>query len=505
MRKKSEHKLSIHRNSPQDAENVSIEPNLPPKPINEITFNLINQRASGFNSPASFGVAANVEAEGFESFLTSWVKAEIPTEQHQVIIGGPQCKQPYAASMLNCSALSFGPMGKHFILALNKAAYQQKFFQNTGEAGLSPYHFGIDIDIESPTFDLDAFFQKVKRKEYPELAEAGDLVWQIGNGYFGCRGIDGHFDPMQFQQKATIESVKMIEIKLSQGAEPCKKMPVKQVTPGMTKIMGIRWDNQAKLQASHSSFSSPLELVQFANQLRSLSSGKPIGVKLGISHRHHFMAICKAMLKTGILLDFITVDGMEAGTAAAPAGALGFTGTPLNDALLFVHNALVGANLRQHIKIIASGKVFTERDIVSKLARGADLCSTARGMMVAVGCDQQLQCHLGTCPRGIATQDPTLLKNFNIASNIERLCHYHQITTRELAELVSLAGLSHPSQIRPSQMQKRISAVEIKTLDEIYTFLKPGALLSPFQWRIPHEYRKSWAKAHCEAPFTSAT
>ena len=505
MRKKVDHKLSIHRNTPYDTAKVSTDHNVLPKPIGENIFNLINQRAAGFNFPASFGVADNVEAEGYESLLTSWVKTEVPTEQYRVIIGGPQCKQPYAASLLNCSALSFGPMSKNFILALNKAAYRQKFFQNTGEAGISPYHFGIDIDIEAPGFDVDAFFQKVKRKEFPELAETGDLVWQIGNGYFGCRGIDGNFDPVQFQQKATIEAVKMIEIKLSQGVEPCKKMPVKQVTTGMTKIMGIRWDNQAKLQASHSSFSSPLELIHFANQLRNLSGGKPIGVKLGISHKHQFLAICKAMLKTGIVLDFITVDGMEGGTAAAPAGALGFTGTPLNEALLFVHNALVGTNLRQHIKIIASGKVFTERDIVSKLARGADLCSTARGIMVAVGCDQQQECYLGTCSRGIATQDPELLKNFNIASNTEKLCNYHRITTRELAELVSLAGLTHPSQIQPSHIQKRISAVEIKALNEIYSFLKPGDLLPYFSWQIPKEYRKHWALAHCEEPFASGS
>lgn len=501
MRKKAGHKFSLHRGGVQESK-LSTKAQVPEeKPIPEALARLINQRAAGLNPPLSFGTPENPEAIGFESLLPAIIKTEIPAAQPTVTIGNHQCDKPYQASLLNCSALSFGPMGKNFILALNKAAYRGNFFQNTGEAGLSPYHFGVDIDIDTPNFDMDTFIERVCNQEFPETQEAGDLVWQIGNGYFGCRGINGSFDPEQFRRKACLPSVKMLEIKLSQGVEPCKKMPVKQVTSGMTKIMGIRWDTQAKLQDGHSSFDSPIELIHFAQQLRVLSGGKPVGIKMGISHKHYFMAICKAMLKTGIFLDFITVDGMEAGTAAATSGALGYTGTPLNDAILFVHNTLVGTRLRHHIKIIASGRVFTEKDMIAKFARGADLCSTARGLMLAVGCDQQRECYLGSCTKGIATQDPELLKNFPIGENTDKLYHYHKTTLQELAELTSIAGLNHPGEFRPYHLQRRVSATEVKTLDEAYEFLREGALLSIFNWGLPASYRKAWHLANCQHPF----
>ena len=209
------------------------------------------------------------------------------------------------------------------------------------------------------------------------------------------------------------------------------------------------------------------------------------------------------MLKTGILLDFITVDGMEAGTAAGSAGALGFTGTPLNDAVLFVHNVLVGANLRKHIKVIASGKVLTERDIIAKVVRGADICATARGMMISVGCDQQRECYKGTCQRGIATQDPQLLKHFDVLSSTEKIANYHRITIEELAELVSIAGATHPAQLPPFCLQKRVSPFEVKALDEIYPFIQAGGLLSILPWAVPADYRKSWQRAKHDAPFAA--
>jgi glutamate synthase domain-containing protein 2 len=477
------------------------------KPIAEPLVHLILERAAGIKRPMAFGTAEDVEQIGFESLLPALVKSELPAEPPRITIGSPQCTQPYQASVFNCAALSFGPLSKQFILAMNRAAYQGKFFQNTGEAGLSPYHFGVDIDVEAPDFDMDRFVEELKQGYYPDLDKAGDVVWQLGNGYFGCRKSDGSFDPERFQKKASIANIRMIEVKLSQGVEPRKDMPVKQVTSGMAKIMGIRWSTQAALQSEHSSFSSPIELLNFVGRLRELSGGKPVGLKVGISHRHYFLAICKAMLKTGIWLDFISVDGMEAGTAAALQGASGYTGTALNDAILFVHNALVGCHLRQHIRVIASGRVFTERDIISKLARGADLCATARGMLVSVGCDQQLECYKGTCKRGIATQDPALLKHFNMVENTKRIIHYHKATVQELMELLSIAGVTHPSQIGPYHLQKRISPTEVRTLDEVYEFLKPGTLLMPLfwlmPWTIPMDYRKSWRLAKADESFQS--
>jgi glutamate synthase domain-containing protein 2 len=389
-------------------------------------------------------------------------------------------------------------------LALNQAAHLGGFFQNTGEAGLSPYHFGVDVDVEAPDFDIDRFFEDLAQGRYAaELAQAGDVVWQLGNGYFGCRGSDGSFDPDRFQKKASMPNIRMIEVKLSQGVEPRKEMPVKQVTPGIANMMGIRWSTQAVLQSEHSSFSSPVGLLNFVGRLRELSGGKPVGLKVGISHRHYFLSICKAMLKTGIWLDFISVDGMEAGTAAALQGASGFTGTALNDAILFVHNALVGTGLRQHIRILASGRVFTERDILSKLARGADLCATARGMMLAVGCDQQLECYKGTCRRGIATQDPLLMQAFDFFENSQRIYQYQRATVQELMELLSIAGVTHPGQIGPSHIQMRVSPSELKTLDEVYAFLRPGALQRSWlmPWRVPADYRKAWRLADADATF----
>lgn len=445
----------------------------------------------------------DVNAIGHESLLPALIKTAIAEGQPKICIGGPQCSQPYEASFLNASALSFGPMGKKFILALNRAAFKAEFYQNTGEAGLSPYHFGLDVDIESEGFDPDAFFDELARMGNTRLQQAGALVWQLGNGYFGCRNADGSFNPTQFQRKSGLAPVKMIEIKLSQGVEPAARMPVKEVTPGIAGLMGIDIANQAVLQSGHASFSCPVELLGFVKQLRTLSGGKPVGVKMGVSHRHYVLALCKAMRQTGILLDFITVDGMEAGTAAAQGGSLGFTGTALNDAIVFVHNALQGSNLRKQVKIIASGRVFTEQEMVYGLARGADLFATARGMMLSVGCDQQLECYKGTCPRGIATQDPKLLRNFNTEQNTERLIQYHQLTIQGLKALASMAGLVHPSQFHPCHVQKRVSVTEVLPLDEVYEFLKPGALFSPWPWLFPQKYKRAWAMADPAAPFTA--
>ncbi len=470
------------------------------KPLGEAVVKSIQLKAAGLNPPDVLGTSHDVQAIGHESLLPALAKMPVPEEQPRVMIGSSQCKQPYQASYLNCSALSFGPMGKKFILSLNRAAHQAGFYQNTGEAGLSPYHLGIDIDIEALQFNAHHFFSTLKTED---LIQAGDLVWQLGNGYFGCRKEDGSFDSQLFQQKSLLPPVKMIEIKLSQGVEPAAKMPVKEVTSGIASLMGINLANQAVLQTQHASFTTPIELLQFVEKLRNLSGGKPVGIKMGISHRHYFLAICKAMRQTGIFLDFVTVDGMEAGTAAAQAGTLGFTGTCLNDAIVFVHNALNGCKLRSEVKIIASGHIFSETEMVSALARGADLFATARGMMLAVGCDQQLECYKGTCPRGIATQDPLLLKNFNTDQNTERLIQYHQQTIQGLKGLIAIAGLSHPSQLKPFHLQKRISVSEVIPLDEVYEFVKAGSLLTLWPWQFPKRYQRSWRQADPAATFAT--
>ncbi|WP_373532528.1 glutamate synthase-related protein [Vampirovibrio sp.] len=471
------------------------------KPIAEALVKLIQNRARGFNPPDTFGSSQNVQALGHESLLPALVKSKSMAESPpKITIGSRQCQKPYPASYLNASALSFGPMGKPFILALNQAARQGGFYQNTGEAGLSPFHLGRDVNIEDPDFNANAFFATLTPEQ---LEETGDLVWQLGNGYFGCRNPDGSFAPDLFEQKALLSPVKMIEIKLSQGVEPAAHMPVKEVTLGMTRLMGIEQGAHAKLESAHSAFSTPVELLRFVKTLRALSGGKPIGVKMGVSHRHYVFALCKAMRKTGILLDFITVDGMEAGTAAAGAGTLGFTGTALHDAVLFVHNALTGCHLRCEVKIIASGQVFTEHQMVSLLARGADSFATARAMLLAVGCDQQLECQKGNCTRGIATQEPHLLSKFNIEQNVKALYQFHRLTIESLQGLIAIAGLEHPQALQPFHLQKRVSISEVLLLDEIYHFIKPGSLLSWVPWRFPREYARAWRKANPVDPFTA--
>lgn len=469
-------------------------------PVSEQIIGLIRERTFGQRLPEVFGSGEDLEQPGFESLLPSYAHAPISPQAPTVLIGNAACAQPYPASLLNASALSFGPLSKPFILALNRAAAKEGFYQNTGEAGISPYHFNVDVDIEDPTFCPDVFFERLKRGDYPSAR--GDLVWQIGTGYFGCRKPDGTFDSERFSIKASLPGVKMIEIKLSQGVEPRKEMPVPKVTSGLAKLMGITEDWEARLQNAHSHFRSPLELIGFVQELRELSGGKPVGIKLGVTHKHCFLAICKAMRHTRICPDFITVDGMEAGTAAASRAASGYTGTPLNEALVFVHNALVGMDLREKIRLIASGRVFTERDMISKLARGADICASARAMLLAVGCNQQRECYLGTCQQGIATQEPSLTAHFDIDANTTRLANFHRLTIQEFQELLSIAGLTHPSQLGPGYVQRRVTPVESKMLDELYEFIPPGTLLSPFPWLIPNAFRHAWSLAKPELPFS---
>lgn len=475
-----------------------------PKPISDPIFQLIRERAAGLRQPESFGSLEDLEKVGTETLIPSYVKAPLLPIQPRITIGGPDCAAPYDASLFNSSGLSFGPMSKNFIRAINQAAQMGGFYQNTGEAGISPYHFGVDADVEAPDFDMDDFMDDLALHKISGPERAGDVVWQIGTGYFGCRQADGSFDAEQFSRKASIQNVRMIEVKLSQGVEPCKGIPMKETTSGLEKIMGIQSHREAVLQAGHSAFSSPIELLKFVDELRTLSGGKPVGLKMGIYNKQWFFAICKAMIKTGILLDFINIDGMEAGTAAASKGSLGFTGTPLNDALVFVHNALTATDLRKYIRVLASGKIFTERDIITKLARGADVCATARGMMVALGCDQQQECYKGTCMQGIATQDPELTMKLSLDKSIWKAYHYHKITIEEFLELMSIVGVSRPEELGPHHVQKRISLVEAQPLDALYEFLPPSALLSVSRFFVSEAYRKPWEQANPDTAFSAA-
>jgi len=352
-------------------------------------------------------------------------------------------------------------------LALNKGARLGGFAHNTGEGGLSPYH----------------------------LQHGGDLIWQIGTGYFGCRDDQGNFHPALFQEKANLAQVKMIEIKISQGAKPGHGgiLPAAKLTEEIAQIRQVSMGHDVVSPPAHTAFTTPEELLHFVAQLRDLSNGKPVGFKLCLGHRSDFLGICKAMTQTGILPDFITIDGGEGGTGAAPVELTNSVGTPLRDALWFVHNALRGIGVRDKVRLIASGKHFSAFHIIRSLALGADTINSARGMMFALGCIQSRQCNANTCPTGIATQDPRRYKQLNIENKGRRVAEYHHRTIHALLELVATAGLETPSQVEPRHLLHRVDGPDIRSYDEIYKSLDDGCLLTtatePVNWQ--HDWMRA--------------
>jgi len=432
-------------------------------PFNRLSRNVIYQRAKKVNDTTPFGTQLNVYEVGYE-----WLNHSItPFDGHhvdhnpRVTVGGPDCKQPYAASVLNISAMSFGSLSKNAILALNGGAKLGNFAHNTGEGGLSPYH----------------------------LQPGGDVIWQIGTGYFGCRDREGKFNPEKFAEKAAHPNVKMIEIKLSQGAKPGHGgiLPAKKVTKEISEIRHVEMGKDVLSPPYHTAFRTPLEMVQFIGKLRELSGGKPIGFKLCVGRKLQFIAICKAMVKTGIMPDFITVDGGEGGTGAAPLEFSNYVGMPLRDALAFVDDTLNGFAIRRHIRIIASGKVSSGFEIVKNLALGADMCSCARAMMLALGCIQALECNSNTCPTGVATQDANLMKGLDVNDKKVRVKNFHNETVKSAAELMAASGIDHPRKLHRSFIYRRISASQIQTYAEMYPNMLRGALLEapfPLGWEL---------------------
>jgi glutamate synthase domain-containing protein 2 len=371
--------------------------------------------------------------------------------EHRVRIGGPSVTQPYQASLLNISAMSYGSLSKRAVEALSRGAKMGGFYHNTGEGSVSPYH----------------------------LAGGGDLVWQIGTGYFGCRDASGKFDPKMFADRAQSDPVKMIEIKLSQGAKPGHGgiLPAAKLTPEIAAIRGVPLGHDVLSPPSHSAFRGPRGLLEFAAELRELSGGKPVGFKLCVGHRSEFVSIARAMHETKLSPDFVTVDGAEGGTGAAPLEFSNSVGWPLTEGLLHVHNALRGYDVRKNVKIIVAGKIVTAFDMAKRLALGADICNTARGMMFALGCIQARRCHANDCPVGVATQDPGLTRGLVVEDKVERVAHFQADTVHAFLELLGAAGLFGPSDLEPKHIIRRVSVTEIQSYAEIYDQLEVGALL----------------------------
>lgn len=422
-------------------------------PFSRAQRSLVYSRAKNETSDKPFGTLVDVYQSGFEFISHSMRPAPLSDpDSFRVTIGGPQCTQPYSASLFNISAMSFGSLSANAIRALNQGARQGNFAHDTGEGSISPYH-----------------------REF-----GGDLIWELGSGYFGCRTADGRFDPERFAEQARSPQVRMIEIKMSQGAKPGHGgiLPKHKITLEIAETRGIPMGEDCVSPSSHSAFSTPLEMVRFIDQLRTLSGGKPVGFKFCLGHPWEFMGIAKAMLETGIYPDFIVVDGKEGGTGAAPVEFTDHMGVPMREGLLFVHNTLVGLNIRDRIKLGASGKIVSAFDIASVLAIGADWCNSARGFMFAIGCIQSQSCHTNKCPTGVATQDLLRQRALVVPDKAARVFNFHRNTLRALAEMLAAAGLEHPSQLKAKHLVRRMSATEVKLFSQLHVFLEPGALLS---------------------------
>ncbi|MFV7436408.1 FMN-binding glutamate synthase family protein [Pseudomonas vlassakiae] len=422
-------------------------------PFSRAQRSLVYARAKNEASDKPFGTLIDVYESGFEFIGHSMRPAPLTDPaSFRVIVGGPQCSQPYSASIFNISAMSFGSLSANAIRALNKGAKLGNFHHDTGEGSISPYH----------------------------RENGGDLVWELGSGYFGCRTADGRFDPERFAAQARAPQVRMIEIKMSQGAKPGHGgiLPKHKVTEEIAETRGVLMGEDCISPSRHSAFSTPIEMMHFIAQLRELSGGKPVGFKFCLGHPWEFMGIAKAMLETGILPDFIVVDGKEGGTGAAPVEFTDHIGVPLREGLLFVHNTLVGLNLRDKIKLGASGKIVSAFDIASVLAIGADWANSARGFMFAIGCIQSQSCHTNKCPTGVATQDPLRQRALVVPDKAQRVLNFHHNTLRALAEMLAAAGLEHPAQLEAKHLVRRVSATEIKLFSQMHVFLKPGELLT---------------------------
>ena len=448
-----------------------VESNRDGVPFNRESRSIIYQRAKHALDTVPFGTQCDVYAAHYEWINHSLAPKTLDLEHPpRVRIGGQACKQPYEAALLNISAMSYGSLSSRAILALNGGAKRGGFYHNTGEGGLTQHH----------------------------LAPGGDIVWQLGTAYFGARDAEGRFDPSRFRDKAQLPNVKMIEIKLSQGAKPGHGgiLPAAKITPEIMAIRGVVAGKDVISPPAHSAFYTPLELLEFINTLRELSGGKPVGFKLCIGKRREFLAIVKAMLQTGCTPDFITVDGAEGGTGAAPLEFSNSVGTPLREGLSFVHNTLRGAHLRDRIRLIAAGKVATGFNMATSMAIGADICNAARAMMFALGCIQSLRCHSNNCPTGVATQDRQLVAGLDVTDKTVRVWNFQRETVKSLMEVIAAAGLEHPHELRPYHILRRTSAAEVHNLEEIYAYQPPGFLLDG---AIPKALLRPWQEARADS------
>lgn len=439
-------------------------------PFSRSQRSLVYARAKGETDKVPFGTQVDVHAVGYEWLTHSISPSVIASHNFRVQVGGAQCTQPYSISLFNVSAMSFGALSANAVMALNLGAKKGGFAHDTGEGSISRYH-----------------------REH-----GGDLIWEIGSGYFGCRNDDGTFNAEKFKKNALSPQVKMIEIKLSQGAKPGHGgvLPGPKVTPEIAEARGVPVGVDCISPAAHSSFSTPTQLLQFVQSLREMSGGKPVGFKLCIGHPWEWFGIAKAMTTTGILPDFIVVDGSEGGTGAAPLELTDHMGMPMLEGLRLVHNTLVGLNLRQHIRLAASGKIISGFDVLRTVALGADWCNSARGFMFALGCIQAQTCHTGNCPTGVTTQDPKRQIALVVPNKSERVQNFHRQTLESVQELLQATGLSQPSDLSLKHIMRRMSNHDVKNLDSLMPSVASGSLLNSHN--LTGLFEQYWADASAD-------
>lgn len=443
-----------------------VESDLEGRPFDHDTRALIYARAKNEVSVHPFGTELDVYSEEHEWIGHSIAPSRNVAGDFRVEVGGPQCTQPYSASILNISAMSFGSLGANAIEALNLGAKKGGFYHDTGEGAISPYH----------------------------EKHGGDLVWELGTGYFGCRTKDGAFDPEAFRDNARRDQVKMIEIKLSQGAKPGHggMLPAPKVTEEISRTRGVERYADCISPPGHSAFSTPREMLEWVARLRELSGGKPVGIKLCIGQPHEVFAIMKAILATGVHLDYVVVDGAEGGTGAAPLELSDHMGMPLREGLIMMRNALVGTGLKEHTRLAAAGKVYSGASIAFNVSVGADWCNAARAFMFSLGCVQSMKCHTGECPTGITTQDPWRQRGLVVEDKAQRVYQYQKATVEALRDIVVAVGRESPWELRPYDLRHRLNAAEMRAIDRIYPFVEPSSILEDPEGS---SYAEWWAAA----------
>tara|TARA_B100001093_G_scaffold356938_1_gene341535 strand:+ start:3061 stop:4542 length:1482 start_codon:yes stop_codon:yes gene_type:complete len=443
-----------------------VESNSNGQPYDREIRSLVYRRAKNVTDTHPFGTERNIKDPHYTYTQHSLQVAPISKNADRVLFGNEQCQQPYHSSIINISAMSYGSLSAKAIRTLNRGARLAGMSHNTGEGGLSNHH----------------------------LIEGGDLIWQLGTAYFGTRDKNGYFDPKTFQKKSQRPSIKMIEIKLSQGAKPSHGgvLPAAKITKEIAEIRGIERGQDCISPPTHTAFSTPIEMMQFIQQLRELSNGKPVGFKICIGYRRQFMSICKAMLETNIFPDFITVDGAEGGTGAAPVEFTNYMGMPGDEAVAFVHNTLVGANIRQHVKIISSAKVVSGFDMIRRIALGADACNLARPMLFAIGCVQSVSCNTNKCPTGVATTKKSRAYAIKLKRKSQQVANFHRNTIHSFLEMLGAMGVHHPEELNAHLIHIREPNGKSTTCDYFYNFIEPGNFLSK---DIHPFYKEYWEKS----------